>query len=1149
MIPILYKSTEAEFTSNGLGRLSDAISCTVEEERNGAYELTMEYPVYGVHYKDLQNARIIVAVPSDGADRQPFDIYDISRPISGRVTVKARHISYRLSRIPTYSKNPDETSGTAALALQRLKSEALENCPFDFWTDQNSHGSYSTPVPASIRSRLGGVTGSILDCFGGEYEWDKWTVKLWRARGSETSIVLRYGKNITDITQEESIENTVTGVLPYWHKDAESDTAAQTVVGSIVYAENADKYPYHMTMVLDCSQDFQTAPTTGQLAAKAQTYIKANNIGVPDVSITLSFVALWQSEEYKALAVLERVHLCDTLRVEFPALGVSATAKVVKTTYNVLKDRYDSIEIGNARTNLADQITGTSRDTEIRQKQSLSFLQEALARSTKLIQGGLGGHVIINTDGDGKPNELLIMDTDDTKTASKVLRINMNGIGFSTKGYEGPFSTAWTIDGVFNADYINAGTIRANLIKTGLLQDQKGNNYWNLDTGEFRLRSVAVADDWNSVLEELHKYSDDAADTARKDAEERAEVLAKNASDLANAAQKTADKKVTTYYSDAAPTDTTLSVGDLWIDTGNSNNLHRWDGSTWTNVADTGIQAALKAANSAQATADGKIVTYAQTSAPDAVSNRLAVGDLWLDTDDNNHPYRWNGSSWVECRDGFIQEAASEAQKQAEKAASDALYKFSQAVQQEVDKKVQVFYAATAPTSDMDTGDLWLDTDDNKMYRYNGSSWVSVQDSQIQAALKAANSAQATADTKIVCTASATTPTGATDGDLWIQTSDKTNSDGSIKTYSGSIWRYSTSDKKWHTWFDTRADALANTAESNAKAYADSQDSALNTTIMNSLTQQEIFNRLTNGGAEQGIYLENGKLYINGAYLKTGTLDADLIRTGTLKVGGTKKVDQMLLYDSYNKQSGYIGSEGIYVTGKWINTDKDPDVYIDMRAQLIGGMAISAAADKKGKCCAFSEDEILVKNNDSTLSWELGSNTTSMKYNGLWINGPNGVNDILIYLDAEWGLGVKSGLNKSGIVETKNYGTRALYCYEMASPTYGDIGEGEIGEDGSEYIQIDPVLSECILTDQYQVFLQPYGNGKCYIAERKSTYFVVSGEPGLKFGWEIKAKNRDYNMNRLSVFDYTRPEKDETDYAGKAVNHIEQITKERSQTS
>ena len=735
MIPILYESTETEFTSNGLGRLSDAISCIVEEERNGAYELTMEYPIHGVHYKDLQNMRVISAVPSDGKERQPFDIYDISRPISGKVTVKARHISYRLSRIPTYSKNPDETSGTAALALQRLKSEALESCPFEFWTDQDSQGSYSTPAPASIRSRLGGVTGSILDCFGGEYEWDGWTVKLWKARGSETSVVLRYGKNITDITQEESIENTVTGVLPYWHKDAESDTAAQTVVGSIVYAENADKYPYHMTMVLDCSQDFQTAPTTGQLAAKAQTYIKANNIGVPDVSITLSFVALWQSEEYKALAVLERVHLCDTLRVEFPALGVSATAKVVKTTYNALKDRYDSIEIGNARTNLADQITGTSRDTEIRQKQSLSFLQEALARSTKLIQGGLGGHVIINTDGDGKPNELLIMDTDDTKTASKVLRINMNGIGFSTKGYEGPFSTAWTIDGVFNADFINAGTIRANLI-----------------------------------------------------------------------------------------------------------------------------------------------------------------------------------------------------------------------------------------------------------------------------------------------------------------------------------------------------------------------------------------------------------------------------RTGTLKVGGTEKVDQMLLYDSYNKQSGYIGSEGIYVTGKWINTDKDPDVYIEMRAQLIGGMAISAAADRKGKCCAFSEDEILVKNNDSTLSWGLGSNTTSMRYNGLWINGPNGVNDILIYLDAEWGLGVKSGLNKSGIVETKNYGTRALYCYEMASPTYGDIGEGEIGEDGSEYIQIDPVLSECILTDQYQVFLQPYGNGKCYIAERKSTYFVVSGEPGLKFGWEIKAKNRDYNMNRLSVFDYTRPEKDETDYAGKAVNHIEQITKERRQT-
>lgn len=1005
MIPILYKSTETEFTSNGLGRLSDAISCTVEEERNGAYELTMEYPVYGVHYKDLQNARIIVAVPSDGADRQPFDIYDISRPISGRVTVKARHISYRLSRIPTYSKNPDETSGTAALALQRLKSEALENCPFDFWTDQNSHGSYSTPVPASIRSRLGGVTGSILDCFGGEYEWDKWTVKLWRARGSETSIVLRYGKNITDITQEESIENTVTGVLPYWHNEADSNAEAKTVIGGIVYAANADKYPYHMTMVLDCSQEYQTAPTAAQLSSRAQTYIKSNGIGVPDVSISLSFVALWQSEEYKTLAALERVHLCDILRVEFPALGVSATAKVVKTTYNVLKNRYDSIEIGNARTNLADQITGTSKDTEIRQKQSLSFLQEALARSTKLIQGGLGGHVVINTDGDGKPNEILIMDTDDTQTASKVLRINMNGIGFSTKGYEGPFLTAWTIDGVFNADFINAGTIRANLIKTGLLQDRKGNNYWNLDTGEFRLRSVAVADDWDSVLEELHKYSDDAADTARKDAEERAEVLAKNASDLANA------------------------------------------------------------------------------------------------------------------------------------------------VQQEVDKKVQVFYAATAPTSDMDTGDLWLDTDDNKMYRYNGSSWVSVQDSQIQAALKAANSAQATADTKIVCTASATTPTGATDGDLWIQTSDRTNSDGSIKTYSGSIWRYSTSDKKWHTWFDTRADALANTAESNAKAYADSQDSALNTTIMNSLTQQEIFNRLTNGGAEQGIYLENGKLYINGTYLKTGTLDADLIKTGSLWVGGTNKVSKVLLYNSSNINFGSIDDRGILVGG----TDhlSGDTTYLNLRPSLFKGMSITSVnpstyAPSDG--VAIGPPGIVVGESSVIFPVEVNSKAVAISPSAISLIGDN-MADIRIDLDRTKGLHVHSGLSKSGILDTKDYGTRELYCYEMASPTYGDIGEGEVGDDGASYVQLDPVFSECILTDQYQVFLQPYGDGKCYVAERHSTYFVVKGTAGLSFGWELKAKNRDYNLKRLSTFDPTKASKDDTNYGGQAMNHIEQITKERSQTS
>ena len=484
MIPILYESSETEFVSEGLGRLSDAISCSVTEERNGSYELEMEYPVTGVHYNDIQLKRIISAIPADGKNRQSFVIYKISRPLDGKVTINAYHISYLLSGVIT----APGSAKTVSEALLLLKNNALTDCPFTFWTDKGTVANYSCDVPASIRSRLGGVTGSILDCYGGEYEWDNFTVKLHSHRGQDNGVRIAYGKNLTDIKQEESIESTVIGVYPYWKKDASDVEEAQLVtLDAPVYADNADNFPYKLVSVLDCSQEWQTAPTTDQLKAYAQSYIKNNDVGVPSVSIDVAFVALWQTEEYKNIAPLERVNLCDTVHVDFNTLGVSATAKVIKTDYDVLSERYNSITIGDAKSSLSSTISNLEKNVEQNKKDSTSFMQTAIANATKLIQGGLGGHVIFNTNADGQPNEILIMDTDDKNTAVNVLRINMNGIGFSQTGYNGPFETAWTIDGHFNAKYIDTGVLNASMIRAGIIQDSEGLNFWNLDTGEMSL--------------------------------------------------------------------------------------------------------------------------------------------------------------------------------------------------------------------------------------------------------------------------------------------------------------------------------------------------------------------------------------------------------------------------------------------------------------------------------------------------------------------------------------------------------------------------------------------------------------------------------------------------------------------------------------
>ena len=477
MIPVLYSPDETDFTSNGLGLLNDAIECTVEEERNGIYQLHMEYPVDGVHFSEIEEMSIIKAVPADGKPAQPFDVYRISAPLNGRVEIDARHISQRLSKNTVMPF----TSTSVTDAFLQIKNKCVEQDDFTYWTDKTSSGTMKITAPRSVRAALGGSEGSILDSFGGgDYEWDGFTVKLWTDRGFDKGVTLRYGKNITDIKQEWNIENTVTGIVPFWKgNDNDGTETVVTLTEEAVYAQNAGNYPYARTIPIDLSEKFQSQPTEAQLRSAAQSYITSNKIGVPPVSIDVSFVPLWQTEEYKNIANLERVNLCDTVTVEFEKLGISAKAKVIKTEYNVLKDRYDSISLGDARTSFSDSISEKISSTANAIKQTIpkeSVFRQIVNEQTQKITGGLGGHVVMTLNANDEPQEILIMDTDDVQTAVNVIRINQAGIGFSTNGYNGPFQSAWTIDGHFNADFIATGHLLANFIQGGTLAMGGANN-------------------------------------------------------------------------------------------------------------------------------------------------------------------------------------------------------------------------------------------------------------------------------------------------------------------------------------------------------------------------------------------------------------------------------------------------------------------------------------------------------------------------------------------------------------------------------------------------------------------------------------------------------------------------------------------------
>ena len=460
MVPVLFSSNATSFTTNGIGRLSDASKCIVTEERNGSYELEMEYPIGGLHFENLVNGNIIYAKPSQGGSYQAFRIYKVNKKAKGVSSIYARHISYQLSFIPVSAFE----ASTASSALSGLKSHAAESCPFNFYTNGNLRaGSFVVTKPDSIRALLGGQEGSILDTYQGELKWDNYNITLYAARGSNKGVTIVYGKNLIDLSQEENIENTVTGIYPYWLKEGNQETdedgnilETETYVElpeKVIHSARASNFPFQRTVPKDFTSEFDNAPTVAQLRSYTNQYISENNIGIPAVSLSVKFINLFETPGYKDVAALQTVELCDTVTVIFPKLGVSSQAKVIKTQYNVLKERYDEVEIGDPKDTLSSTISDGLK--QISYTPTEADMRNAIDRATGVLNSGMRGHVIINRNAEGWANEILFLDNDSINSARNVLRINMNGIGFSSTGYTGPYYQSWTNDGHMTLGGVN----------------------------------------------------------------------------------------------------------------------------------------------------------------------------------------------------------------------------------------------------------------------------------------------------------------------------------------------------------------------------------------------------------------------------------------------------------------------------------------------------------------------------------------------------------------------------------------------------------------------------------------------------------------------------------------------------------------------
>lgn len=353
MKPILFPTTEMDFASNGIGILTDAVSCFVDAEVNSIYELEMQYPVDGIHFEAISKNMIILAKPDPVAEPQPFRIYRISKPIGGNVKVYARHIAYDMAGIPISPFNAE----SAQEAMSGLKENAAVSCPFSFETDKNVTGTIEIATPNDGWSIMGKSSGCILSVYGGEYEFDRFSIRLLERLGADSGVSIRYGNNLKSFEQDENCGEVYTGIYPYWKG---KDGTIVSLSEKVVPAEGT--YDHIKIKPVDLSKYFDAEPTQEQLRDKAKIYIRDNEIGIPKVSWTISYVKLSQTEEYKNTTLIDDVRLGDSITVIFPKMNVHVTSRVVKTRYNVLYDRHENISVGSVKQTISDTIAKQSQE-------------------------------------------------------------------------------------------------------------------------------------------------------------------------------------------------------------------------------------------------------------------------------------------------------------------------------------------------------------------------------------------------------------------------------------------------------------------------------------------------------------------------------------------------------------------------------------------------------------------------------------------------------------------------------------------------------------------------------------------------------------------------------------------------------------------
>ena len=401
MNPVLYRADERSFRTFGLGEISDAYKVTVTRERNGNYDLYIKYPVNG-HFASV--FKVEMKIKSDAGKRTKWQTFEINRIVkdsSEHIEIYARHISMRTSDI-ALKPIVKASKINAETALRLWKESLVGDDVFDVSSDIQTLGNISWEVDkvGSARKALGGVSGSILDVFGGEFEFDNNLIILHKQMGRKAPTVLEYGRNLLSVEEESLLDGNYTSIYPFARYTPSSNGSSEgsheesrevlvTLPEHILDSPYLRLYAQRRISLVDFSSKFDDKhpPTAEKLRSLGQSYIKTNNIGAPKISTEVSYVDLSHTLDYQDFGVMEEVELCDIIPLYYPQFDITTTTeKVVKVVYDVYTDSNEEITLGTIGQSLSSSMTAGIADrlsvVEERQASIESTLPQYLISGT-----------------------------------------------------------------------------------------------------------------------------------------------------------------------------------------------------------------------------------------------------------------------------------------------------------------------------------------------------------------------------------------------------------------------------------------------------------------------------------------------------------------------------------------------------------------------------------------------------------------------------------------------------------------------------------------------------------------------------------------------------------------------------------------------